>query len=259
MKTRVSIILSGVLLMALLSGCAGLANASATGASSMTGASQVNAASDPGAGASTHTLNVSGTGQVTLIPDVAYVTIGVHTEGKVVAEALQSNTAQSQKVAGALQALGVDPKDIQTTSFNIFPQQKFGSNGEVTDTTYAVDNSVYVIVHQLNKLGEILTAVVSSGANNINGIQYDVANKAKALSQARGLAVQDALLQATDLAKSAGVTLGAVQSITAVDNVPVPMYEAKGGAAMATSNGSVPVSAGQLILTVQVNATYEIK
>lgn len=259
MKTKVSILILGVLLVALLSGCAGVASGVSAARASVTGASSVNAASDPAAAAITHTLNVSGTGTVTLIPDVAYITIGVHTEGKVVAEALQSNTAQAQKVSSALQALGVDPKDIQTTSFNISPQQKFGPTGEVTDTTYAVDNSVYVIVHQLNKLGDILNAVVSSGANNINGIQYDVADKSKALSQARSLAVQDALVQATDLAKSAGVTLGAVQSITAVDNVPVPMYEAKGGAAMVASNAAIPVSAGQLILTVQVNATYEIQ
>jgi uncharacterized protein YggE len=249
MKKTIPAILLSMLLISLLSACAGLAS----------GAS-INAARDPNSSANAHTLAVSGMGKVTIIPDIAYVTIGVHTEGSAVSEALQSNTAQAQKVAEALKVLGVDPKDIQTTSFNISPVQQFSPQGEVTSTKYSVDNSVYVIVHDLSKLGAILNSVVSSGANNINGIQYDVLDKDKALAQARSQAVQNALLQATDLAKSAGVTLGAVLSINAINNVPVSMYEAKGGVAMASNGGAaVPVSAGQLIVTVEVNTTYEIK
>ena len=248
MKRNIALLLLGVLMVGVLSACSGIAS----------GAS-INAAGDPSSSSAAHTLTVTGIGKVTVIPDVAYLTIGVHTEGKVVAEALQSNTTQAQKVADSLKALGVDSKDIQTTSFNIYPQQNFGPQGEVTDTKYVVNNSVYVIVHNLSKMGDILNAVVSSGANNINGIQYDISDKDKALSESRSLAVHNALLQATDLSKSAGVTLGQVQSINAINDVLVPNFGAKGGAAMATSNGALPISAGQLIVTVQVTATYEIK
>ena len=243
MKKTLSLMMIAILALGFLSACAGVT---------------ANAA-DPANSASTRTLTVTGIGKINAIPDVAYITIGVHTEGKVVTEALQSNTSQALKVADALKGLGVDPKDIQTTSFNVYPQQKYDPQGQPTETMYVVDNSVYVIVHDLSKIGAILSAVVSSGANNINGIQYDISDKNKILSEARNLAVQNALLQATDLAKSAGVSLGAVDTINAVNDIPVPIYEAKGGVAMASSASPVPISAGQITVTVQVTATYEIK
>ncbi len=66
------------------------------------------------------TINVTGTGKVTLTPDIAYVSIGVHTEGKDAAEAVASNTSQAQKVVDALKAFKIDPKDIQTINFSIY-------------------------------------------------------------------------------------------------------------------------------------------
>ena len=93
MKRNIALLLLGALVVGLLSACSGIAS----------GAS-VNAASDPSTTPS-HTLSVTGTGKVTVIPDIAYVTIGVHTEGKTVADTLQTNTAQAQKVADTLKAL----------------------------------------------------------------------------------------------------------------------------------------------------------
>ncbi len=205
------------------------------------------------------TLNVNGTGRIYLAPDLAYINIGVHTEAANVAEALSSNTSQAQKVADVLKGLGIDPKDIQTTSFNVYPQQKFGPNGEATGTTYVVDNTVYVTVRDLTKLGDILDGVVSSGANNINGITFDSTAKDQALVDARKAAITDARQQAQALAEAAGVTLDAIQSINVSNNTPVPMYDAKGGAMAASSSSPVPVSAGQLIIEVDANLTYSIK
>jgi uncharacterized protein len=205
------------------------------------------------------TMNVTGTGKVTLTPNVAYINIGVHTEGSDVNEALASNTSQAQKVADALKALGVDAKDIQTASFNIYPQQLFDDKGQPTSTKYMVDNGVYITVRDLTKLGSLLNAVVSSGANNINGINFDIANRDEAIAQARTAAIADARKQAEELAKAAGVTLGEVQSISISANPnPTPLYDTKGGAAMSVG-GTVPVSAGQLVISVDANITYAIK
>jgi len=58
-------------------------------------------------------------------------------------------------------------------------------SGKPGTTTYVVDNTVYVTVHQLDKLGDLLDATVQAGANNINSIQFDVFDKTSALKQAR--------------------------------------------------------------------------
>lgn len=204
-------------------------------------------------------MSVNGTGEIYVIPDIAYINIGVHTKSETVTDALSQNNGQAQAVVSALGELGVDAKDIQTTAFNVYPQQEYGPSGELLRTVYAVDNTVYVTVRDLSKLGQILDAVVRSGANNINGISFDVKDKAKALTEARQKAIDDAKAQAEEIAKASGVTLGPIQNVSVyVNNVPQPVYEGKGGA-MAAASSTVPVSAGQLTITANASITYEIK
>lgn len=204
------------------------------------------------------TISVSGTGQVTLSPDVAYIYIGVHSQSENVAEVLGENNTKAQAIAAALQDLGIDPKDIQTSGFNIYPQQQYDEQGQITGTTYSVDNTVYVTVRDLQIMGNLLDVVVRTGANSINGISFDVLDKSKALSEARQLAIDSARSQAEEIAQAAGVTLGDLQTLNVYSSSPVvPMYEGKGGVAM--DGSSVPVSAGQLILRVEVSATYIIQ
>jgi uncharacterized protein YggE len=209
------------------------------------------------------TISVTGSGQVFLVPDVAYVYIGVHSQSENVTTALNDNNEQAKAVSDALTKLGVEEKDIQTTSFNIYPQQQFEQGtGKVTGTIYMVDNTVYVTVRDLKKLGGLLDAVVRSGANSINGINFDVVDKETALSKARELAITNANKQAVELAKASGVTLGDVQYISTT-SVATPMAKEMygiggGGGGLATSQ-QAPVSAGQLVLSVDVSLTYQIK
>jgi uncharacterized protein YggE len=204
-------------------------------------------------------VSVTGVGEVYLNPDIAYVSIGVHSESDSVMDALDQNNAAAQAISKELQGMGVDKKDIQTTAFNVYPQQQYGPNGETKGTVYVVDNSVYVTVRDLQKLGEMLDAVVRSGANTINSISFDVADKSAAFSEARKLAVDDAISQAKELAAAAGVELGDLVSMSAYSSgSPMPVYQGKGGA-MAMAPGEVPVAAGQLVLTMNANLTYEIK
>jgi uncharacterized protein YggE len=205
------------------------------------------------------TLNVTGNGKAYLTPDIAYINIGVHTENKDAAEAVGSNNTQSQKVADALKKFNIDPKDIQTTNFSIYPQQQTDPTGKVTGVTYIVDNTVFVTLRDISKLGDVIGAAVDAGANSINSIQFDAADRSKALSEARKAAVADALAQARELASAAGVTLGDIQTINSYGSQPMPVYDVKGvGGAMA-AGAPVPVSPGQLVLTLDVNVVFEIR
>jgi uncharacterized protein YggE len=136
------------------------------------------------------TINVTGNGQVYIVPDIAYINIGVHSEAEVVTDALNENNQQAQAISGVLSGMGVTAEDIQTTAFNVFPMQEYGPNGEVTNTKYGVDNSVMVTVRDLSKLGTILDAVVQAGANTINSISFDAQDKTAAYAEARRLAVE---------------------------------------------------------------------
>lgn len=205
------------------------------------------------------TVTVSGSGKVFATPDIAYVTIGVHTEGEDAVKTVAANNASTQQVIDTLKTMGIDAKDIQTTNFSIFPQKEFDTEGKPTGKiTYIVDNSVYVTVRDLDQIGEVLNEVVKSGANSINGIQFDVADRTAAQSQARSAAVADAYAKAQELAKAAGVTLGPVQTISEyTSSAPVPMYDLRASALAVES--AVPVEAGQLALTIEVNIVYQIQ
>ncbi len=77
-------------------------------------------------------------------------------------------------------------------------------------------------------------------------------------SQARKLAVEDAEMQATELAQAAGVSLGDVQTISSY-NIATPIYEKGMGGAAAMVSSDVPVSPGQLVIQVDVSVVYAIK
>lgn len=236
----------------VLSGCAGAALAQA----------ETPTAAPVVAGPATQprTLTVNGSGKVYLTPDIAYITIGVHTEDASAITAVSNNNEQAGSVIAALKGMGVAEKDIQTTNFNIYPQQEYDQNGKPTGAIkYVVDNSVYVTVRDIAKIGDVLDGVVKAGANTISGIQFDVADKTTALSEARKAAVSDAQARAEELAAAAGLTLGPIQTISEyTSGGPQPMYD-RVAAPMASAAASVPVQPGQMLLTMEVNLVYEIR
>lgn len=241
MRTKIFLLILVLVVASLVTGCAGVATAQTEQTTP-------------------RTMNVNGTGKVYLVPDIAYINIGVHTENANASEAVSANTAQTEKVIASLKAAGVDAKDIQTTNFSIYPQQKYDNNGQPTgEIVYMVDNTVAITVRDISKLGELLDAAVKAGANNIYGITFDVSDKEAALSQARADAVANAQQIAKELADASGVTLGQVMTISSYSGIPVPVYEGKGGGMATAEAASVPVSPGQMVLTVDVSMVYEIR
>lgn len=204
-------------------------------------------------------LSVNGRAEIKITPDLAYISIGVHTEETTAEEAVASNNAQAQAVINALKEQGIAAADIQTTNFSIYPYEKWGPEGQSQGTYYSVDNTVYVTLRDVDNLGSVIDEAISAGATNVSGISFDVEDKDALIADGRSLAVEDARAQAEDLAAAAGVTLGEVYSLSYYNNWPTPYYydtKGYGGAAM---EASVPISPGQLTLTVDVNIAYEIK
>jgi uncharacterized protein YggE len=206
------------------------------------------------------TLNVNGLGSSYLTPDIAYIYIGVHNEGATASEVVEANKVQTNAVLDALKTAGVDEKDLRTTNFSIWPSQQYSPDGVVTGTIYMVDNTVYVTVRDLDGLGNLLDSTIAAGANSINSIQFDVADKSAAVKEARAKAVEDAKTQAQELADAAGITLGEIQNISFYDNSPYPVFEGKGGGGGAmAADTSVSIQPGQLTISVSVSITYAIK
>ena len=242
MKTKYLILVAVIMLALLVSACT---------------PTTVNQAAPP----PMRTLSVAGTGDANLEPDIAYIYIGVHTEKLTAAEAVAENTTQTETVIQAIKDFGVDAKDIRTMNFSIWPMDKYDPQSGIAtgEKTYAVDNTVYVTVRKLDTLGDLLDTVIQAGANTVNNIQFDVADKDEALKAARVDAVKDAQAKAQELAEASGLTLGEIQSIGFSDSVPYPIFDGRGGGGGAAEAAAVPIQPGQLTFTVVVNVTYEVK
>jgi len=204
-------------------------------------------------------MSVSGHGEVYLIPDIAYINIGTRSEAADVAQALSDNNVQAQAISSTLADKGIDPLDIQTTAFNVYPYQNYGPDGQPTEMRYVVENTVNVKVRNLDRLGEILDAVVRSGANQINGISFDVEDRTQAEDDATKLAIQDATESAQKLAGIAGIQLGELQSLSVYSSgTTASIYEGKGGGYVSPSS-STTISAGQMIISADANLVYGLK
>ncbi len=208
----------------------------------------------------TRTLTANGTGQVKLAPDIAYVTIGVRTQDRDAKAAVAANSEQSQELVDALLAFGVAEEDIQTTNFNIYSSEDYSQPFETKPpTVYVVENSVFVVVRELESIGDLLSTAVEAGANNIWGIQFDVSDKSAALSQARELAVAAARDQAEELAGFAEVELGQIVNINSYGGFPQPLGVGGSGAVAYEAALAVPVSPGMLTISVDVTIIFEIQ
>ncbi len=207
------------------------------------------------------TLNVNGVGVVYLTPDIAYINVGVNTQRENASEAVAINKEQTSAVIQAIKDFGVDPKDIRTTNFSIWSNPQYDEFGQVKGSNYSVDNTVSVTVRDLDKLGDLLDAAISAGANSIYSIQFDVEDKTEANKEARALAVEEAKKQAQELADVSEVSLVNIQTINYYESGVTPyIYNSYGkGGGGAAEAAAVPIQPGQLAISVTVNMVYTIK
>jgi hypothetical protein len=202
-------------------------------------------------------ITMSGHGEARAVPDTAMLSAGVSAQAPSAAAALAANTARMQTVLAALKKQGVPDKDIQTSNFSISPQYANGNGEAPRITGYQANNQVEVRLEDVGKLGVTLDALVTAGANQMNGVSFSIRDDAALLAQARAAAVADARLKAETFSKAAGVGLGAILSIGENGNEgPRPMFAA---APMMARAKAVPVALGEQSVNANVTIVWEIK
>jgi uncharacterized protein YggE len=206
--------------------------------------------------AADRTITMTGHGEVRAAPDMVSVTAGVTTSAATAASALAANTARMKTVFASLEKLGVPEKNIRTVNFSVSPQYATGNNEPPRLTGYQVTNEVSMRLEDVTKLGGALDALVGAGANQMNGISFDIHEPAPLLEKARTGAIADARARAETYAKAAGVTLGAILSISEGGGEVRPLRMA---APMVFAAKVVPVAAGEQSVTADVSVVWEIR
>ena len=211
------------------------------------------------------------TGQATLeIPaDVAQVSIGVESRETTVSAARQNAAAAMEKVLSAIKENGVSEDDIVTTNFNIYPQtiwvevsDALGRHSEPRITGYTVSNTVQITVRDIDDLSPVVDTAATAGGDliRINSIQFTVDDSSAFGAQMRQQAAADALAKADVYARAMGVTLGQLVYLTEIGS-DVPMARSFPQAEMAAMDSgfkSTPISAGDVNLSVTVQAVFAI-
>lgn len=195
-------------------------------------------------------LQVSGTAVVTGDPDIAYITVGVETQNPSAEKAAQDNASIMAQVLAALREMGLTEKEVSTSGYNIWGSTQTvnrGTDKEETVTTYWVQNRINITTKNLDSVGEIVDRAVKAGANQVQGIRFDVQDKQALQLEALKLAVQQGMGKAEAMAEAAGVTLGELVSMSESYSSYAPMVRAVAyaDAAVGTSisPGEVEVSA----------------
>ncbi len=203
---------------------------------------------------------VTGTGKVTVTPDIANVYLGVNARGKTVADA-QAQAAQAMAdIMAVLKQYEIADKDIKTQQFSISPVYEYDrEDGTSVITGYEVTNMVYVKIRNLDNVGVVIDAATQAGGDltRVNSISFSVETPEKYYEEARELAMTDANNTAEQLANLGGVKLGKptyISQNTYYYPQAVDYYKE-------AASGSVPttsISPGETDITLTVQVTYSI-
>ncbi|MFC1993700.1 SIMPL domain-containing protein [Chloroflexota bacterium] len=203
---------------------------------------------------------VSGTGQVTVVPDVAIINLGVEVQSATVADASSQAAVAMDAIVASLTSNGVLEKDIKTQRFNISQVTKWvDERSEQVVIGYRVTNMVTAKITDLDKAGIIIDSVAEAGGDltRIQGISFTIDDPAPYYTQAREIALLDAIAKAEQMAEVVGVDLGKPVYITESGGY-IPRSYAVPEMAYDAGASTTSISAGELEISISVQMGYDI-
>lgn len=203
------------------------------------------------------TFDVTGEGKVTVVPDIASVSVGIRSQGSTVKIAQDQINSVINKVSQAIKDLGVDKKDIQTTNYSIYPDYDYsGSSQRIKG--YNASTNLSIKVRDTDKVNSVIDTATSNGANEVSGISFEVDDRAKAENEAREKAVAEAKKKAENASKIAGFRLGKIVNYSeSFDDFPRPLPLRAAGAAE-VEDKPTQIEPGTTQVSVTVTLSYEI-
>ena len=218
-----------------------------------------------GASSGQNTIDVSETGTVYAVPDVALVTFTTITEATTIDAALTNNQEKTNRILDFLKRQLINDTDMKTVDFNVYPQYEWQTKG--VDLTvyplgkrvivgYEAVESVEVTMRDSGQIGRNIQGSLEAGASQVSGLTFIISNEDALKKQAREQAITNAQAKATEIAKNLKVKLGNPVSFT--ESYSSPVYDSK-GTATSGSGSSLQIVVGENKIEVTANISYEIK
>lgn len=260
---RWKILLAGSLALIIIAigtaGCESISPPSPAGAPSFSGSLFFNQQSTG--------IWVSGTGEVTLTPDIASLEVGVETQEVSVSQAMDRASEAMDRIMAALEENDVAEKDIRTRRFRIRQRTQWDDvRQQEVIIGYQVTNEVIAKIRDIDKVGDIIDAVVAAGGDytRIDDLNFYVDDPTPYYEEAREKAMADAEAKAKHLADLSNVKLGKVTYVSEGVTSPIvsemviemPPMPAPAPAPAITVP---PISAGETEIQLTVQVAYSIE
>ncbi len=203
-------------------------------------------------------LDISATGEVSRVPDLAIISAGVQTLQPTATAAIEENASRMERVRSALKRAGIADRDIQTSAISLSPEYRYADNQPPVLTGYRASNNVNVKFRDLKRSGAILDALVKEGANQLNGPTLTIDKPDEAYDEARLKAIAVGQRRAELYARALGkrvVRLLAVSEGSGSFPAPMPMAYARDSMASAKTE----IAPGSQELQVSVAMSFELQ
>lgn len=196
-------------------------------------------------------VSVMGTGTVNVVPDRVVINARVEHTGNSAIEVKKQNDEVVNEVIKYLKSQGVEEKNIQTEYIRL--NKEFDYNSK--ETFYSANQAISILLEDLSKYETIMSGLLQSGLNRIDGIQFQTSRKEELQQEARKKAVLQAQGKAREYANALGQQIGKAILIDEVqtDNYQ-PVYRVM--EMKADSAEQETIAPGEMEVTVKVNVAF---
>ncbi|SMD01201.1 SIMPL domain-containing protein [Sporomusa malonica] len=207
-------------------------------------------------------VQVSGSHQEELAPDIAYINLGTVTEADTIASAQAKNAEVSEKIRRQVEGLGIKSEYIKTAHYAVTPLYKNDDSGKRIPTIkgYQITNSITVTT-STEKAGEVIDTALNAGANQINNIRFGKRDETDVKNAALAQAVRDAMTKADAIAAALNKRVVRVKTVNE-NGINLQSPEVAGrlySKALMADSSATPISAGLVMLTANVQVVVELE
>ena len=197
------------------------------------------------------TITVSGSADISVIPDMVVFRFGVEMEDQNLDKVKVKSDSILNDALSVTRKYAIAKEDVKTDYINIRPRYR---NEE---RYYYVQRTVTVTLRKLDKFDKFLNDLMASGINTVYSIQFVSSEAERFQDDALILAVKDARSKAELIAKELGLSVG--KALKVGDESNQVMYDAPEAQYMlkaASSNNTISV--GKIYVNSRVNITFEL-
>ena len=158
---------------------------------------------------------VTGSYEVTAVPDILHISLDISEVGREVAEARASVEERSEKLIEALKALKIEKSDINSAALKITPHYNWSNRVQIYVGT-EVSRTIEVILRDIGNYDLLIRSIIDAKVARINNSKLKSTKEEDLRAEALRGAVADARGKAKLLVSSFPEKLGAVYSISTV-------------------------------------------